>query len=368
MRLVIAVEDGGQRAYLRQVALSLGLECDPQDCILHPELPMRLAQSQAHLVLVVVAQDAVSATTAIRHAAGFGAFPVLAAGASQSPQLILQLLRAGAREYLDQSRLRDELSSALTKLSRSGAVTYRPGQVIAVMAVASGAGVTTVANSLAFALGDKHPQRVALAELGAGVPELALALDVKPRHTVADVAQNWERLDAMMLAQTIVPHPAGVHMLVHQPETLLAPPLLPQAMQQTLLLLKVMYDYVVLDLGHQADGPEMEALSLAEQVLVVVRLDVPALRLTRRLLEDLIDRGVPRERIRLVANRYGQRKQIGWKDAEKTLGMPILEYIPDDPTTLNAALNQGVPLVRASRRAGITRSFDKLAARVNGKS
>jgi Flp pilus assembly CpaE family ATPase len=129
-----------------------------------------------------------------------------------------------------------------------------------------------------------------------------------------------------------------------------------------------MYEYVVLDLGNLTDGSVLEAMGLSEHVLLVARLDVPALRLTRRLMHDLMERGIAKDRIHVVANRYGQRKQIGWKDAEKTLSVPILEYIPDDPTTLNAALNHGAPLIRTSRRAGITRSFDKLAARVNGKS
>jgi pilus assembly protein CpaE len=368
MRLVIALDDGNLRDYVRQVALSLGLVCEPTDCVSFNELQMRLSQGQVQLILVVVGQDVVAATSAIRHASGFGTIPVLATGASQNPQFILQALRAGAREYLDQSKLRDEFGPALLKLSKSGAVAYRPGQVIAVTAAASGAGVTTVANSLAFALGEKHPQRVVLAELGPGVPELALSLDLKPRHGVADVAHHWERLDAMMMTQTVVPHAAGVHVLAHQPETLVAEPLPPQAMQQTLLLLKVMYDYVVLDLGHVADAACLEAMGMAEHILVVVRLDVPALRLTRRLVQDLVERGVAKDRIRLVANRYGQRKQIGWKDAEQTLGMSILEYIPDDSTSLNAALNQGAPLIRAARRAGITKSFDKLASRVNGRS
>jgi pilus assembly protein CpaE len=240
--------------------------------------------------------------------------------------------------------------------------------LISVVAAAPGTGVTTIASNLAFALGEKHPQRVALAELGLGVPELALALDLKPRHSIADLAQSWERLDATMLSQTLIEHPGGVHILAHQPETLAAPPLVSQAMQRTLLLLKVLYNYVVLDLGHLTDDSIVEALGLSEQVVLALRLDVPSLRLTRRLVHELGQRGLSPERVRLVANRYGQRKQVGWKEAEKAIGLPIVEYIPDDSTNLNAALNQGIPLLRLARRAGITRTFDKLASRLNGQA
>jgi pilus assembly protein CpaE len=365
MRVVIALEDFGRRDYFRQVALSLGLECELLDCVTPADLRVRLAQGPVDLVLVVLDRDAASGLAAIRSAAS--QCGVLATG-PQDAQLVMQAIRSGARSYLDQKSLREELSSALVQSGTGSDKAHYRGRLLAVVSACPGSGVTTIASSLAFAWGEVHPQRVALAELGVGVPELSLTLDLKPRHSVADLADQWQRLDAAMMSQTVVPHAAGVHVLAHKPETLLAHPLNAQAMQHTLLLLKSMYDYVVLDLGHLADGPVFDALGLAEQVLVVMRLDVPSLRLTRRYLNDLIERGLPADRFRIVANRYGQRKQLGWKDAEKALGLPILEYIPDDPSTLNAALNSGTPLIRTARRASITKSFDKLASRLNGRA
>ena len=52
MRLVIALEDGNSRDYLRQVALSLGLACDTSDCVLHNELPVRMAQGNDYAAWV----------------------------------------------------------------------------------------------------------------------------------------------------------------------------------------------------------------------------------------------------------------------------------------------------------------------------
>jgi pilus assembly protein CpaE len=197
---------------------------------------------------------------------------------------------------------------------------------------------------------------------------VALSLDLDPRHAVGDLTQHWDRLDATMLQQAVVEHAAGVNVLAHKPETQSVPPLDPQPMQQTLLLLKALFEYVVLDLGHVLDGSVLEAVKLSENILIVVRLDVPCLRLTRKLLHQLtVQHSIPLTRISVVANKYGQRRQIAWRQAEETLGVKLLEGIPDDPATLNQAVNQGQPLIRTSRRAGITRSFDKLADRLNGK-
>jgi pilus assembly protein CpaE len=368
MRVVIATETPTPRDDLRQAALGIGLECDTADCVPYSELAVRLARGVADLVIVVVGVDPTSAVNVIQRTSSYNHVPVLAVGKSHDPQFILQVMRAGAREYIDSARAQEELAHALHKMSQSGAVNYRLGQMLAVTAATPGSGVTTVASSLAFALGDKYPQRVALAEIGGGVPELALALDLDPRHSVADLAQNWERLDTTMMRQTIVEHPAGVNVLAYKPETLLTTPLGQQAMRQTLLLLKAMYEISVLDLGCQPDGPGQQALTLADAVVLVIRLDVPSLRLARKYVYQLGERGVLPEKLRLVANRYGQRKQVAWKQAEDALGLPILAGIPDDPSTLNQALNSGTPLIRTSRRAGITRSFDRLAGSLNGRS
>jgi pilus assembly protein CpaE len=127
-----------------------------------------------------------------------------------------------------------------------------------------------------------------------------------------------------------------------------------------------MFAFTVVDLGHEVSGVQ-EAAGIADAVVVVVGLDVPAIRLTRQFLRELSEHGVPSDKIRLVANRHGQRKQVDWKKAQETLELPIVGWIPDDSATVNQALNEGQPLVRTARRAAITRSLDELAALLDGQ-
>src|SRR5207245_1529305 len=101
---------------------------------------------------------------------------------------------------------------------------------------------------------------------------------------------------------------------------------------------------------------------------LVVRLDVPSVRLSRQYIRQLEDLGVPRGKLHVAANRYGQSKQFPWKKAQEALGLPIVEWIPDDPGRVNEALNQGQPLMATAGRSSITRSFANLAGRLNGKA
>lgn len=368
MRVVAALDRLEQSEQIRQVLLGLGLECGANDCVPYSELAVRLAQGGADLVLVHIGTGSEEALQSIRQAITLASGPVLAVGPMTDAQQVAQAQRSGARQYLDERHLRPELEGALENLRLAGAVRHGQGRVVGVASATPGSGVTTIATNLAFSWGSKYPDRVALLELGRTASELALCLDLRPRHTIDDVAQNWERMDAALLRQSMMAHPAGVQVLPHAPTALSTAPINPQAVRKALILMRTMYAGAVLDLGHMLDIEHFEAMRLCDTVVVVVRLDIPSLRQTRHLLQVLAEQGIPVERVRVVANRYGQRGQLAWKKAEEALGTPFAAYIPDDSGKMNQALNQGLPVVQVSRLSGIARSFKKLADSLNGKS
>lgn len=366
MRIVLCSDQAEGRDSLRQIALNTGFECAADDCVTVRKLLPRLVLGNCDLVLVQMSTPEVG-LEAIRSAAQKTTVPVLAIGPTTDPQVILEAQRAGARQFLDQSHARDELVNAIEKLHRADAFPFRRGKTIAVTAAIPGTGVTTVASGLAFALAVKHPKQVVLMELGADIPELALDLDLQPPHTLSQVLRDWDRMDASTVRQALLEHPAGVQVLADPPGTIASIAHEAAPCKQVIALLRAIRDYTVIDLGHGALGPAShEALKIAETVVVVVRLDVPSLRLTKLYLNKLADVGVPAERIYLAVNRYGQRRQLPWRKAEDSLGMPVQAWLPDDPGTLNTALNQGTPLVQTSRRARITRRFDQMAKSLNG--
>lgn len=367
MRVVLTQEQPGQYEAVRQVVLGLGLECRPEDCVPFAELPVRLAQGPIDLLLVVVGRDVGPAVEAIKQAQPLTGAPVLAVGPAADAQQILRVLHGGAREYLDEGHLREHLETALDKLRSASTVKPGQGNVVGVVSATPGSGVTTVATNLAFLYAAKHKDAVALIELGRDAADLSLSLDLNPRHTVTDLAREWERMDAALLKRSMMAHPGGVQVLAHKPETLTVEALDPRAVRKAVLLMRTTYHATVLDLGHMIGDEHFEAMRLCDHVAVVVRLDVPALRQARRFVRLLSERGLPKERLRLVANRYGQRGQISWRKAEEALGSPFAEYLPEDSGSLNHALNAGQPLVRVRRMGSLVRHLGKLAHLLNGR-
>jgi pilus assembly protein CpaE len=367
MRVVVAREQPAGSEAVRQLLLGMGLECGAGDCVAHADLPVRLAQNPTDLVLVHAAADPTATAALVEQALPLTRAPVLVFGPAAEAGQIVQYLQSGAREFLDEGQLQENLERALERLRHVSTAKQGTGLVIGVVSPTAGSGVTTVATNLAFASASKHKNQVALVELGRGAAELALALDLKPRHTVADVHSNHDRLDSRMLRQSMLEHPGGVQLLVQKPGALKVDPLPPATVRKSVILLRTIYAVSVLDLGHELSEEHYEALRVCDYVVMVVRLDVPSLKQVRRSVQDLEAHGVPKDRIRLVANRYGQRGQVAWKNAEEATGGKFAGWITDDPARTNAALNHGQPLVQHSRYAKATRLFHKLAQQLNGK-
>ena len=365
MKVVIAQQNAEHFDAVRQVVLGLGMDCGPRDCVAFADLSARLSPGPVDLVLVRAGSDGASAREVIREAVRLTRAPVLAFGPVTDARQILEITHGGAREYLDEGRLREELERFLEQLRDANEADFGSGVVFSVTSPTPGAGVTTLATNLAFVWGRTAPHRVVLAELGRDPAELAGRLGLELIHGAVDVCGSGERLDGVLIRQALSyakEDSTGVGVLAHMPETFAPEAIDPAAMRRLLVLFRSLFAHTVLDLGHSPHEEHFQAMRLSDLVLVVARLDVPALRQTRRFLRELAEQGIARERLRLVANHYGQPGQVSWRDAEEALGVRFLEYVAEDCRRVNQALNNGQPVVTYAPSARVSRQIARLAS------
>ena len=363
MRAVIARDKQGQGADddVRQGLMGLGLQCDPADCVAYADLGARLAQGAVDLILVRVAPGAAAAQAAIRQALQLARARSWLTGRCRTRTTSLGSDAAGHGNTWTRKTCASDLEAALGRLRLANEIDFGQGTVVTVAGATPGCGVTTLSTNLAFAWAQAQPGRVVLVEFGRPPADLAVNLDLAPHHAVTAVCARWQTLDVALVRQALVEHAGGVSVLAHVPETLHGAAIEPKAVHPLLVLLRSQFATTVLDLGHLLEGEHFEAMRQGDQVIVVVRLDVPGLRQTRRLLREMRDQGIARDRIQLVVNRYGQAGQVPWRQAEETLGASFLEYIPDDCGLANEALNHGQPLVLSAPRSRISRTLTRLA-------
>ena len=306
---------------------------------------------------------------AIRQAADLTSAPILAIGPTDDSSLVLRALRSGARQYLDSHDLRDDLDLALDKLAASGADPRQRGLVISIYAPTAGSGASTIAANLAGVMAKSHPEEVSLIELTHDDGDMGLLLDISPRYCVTDVCQRAPTLDTLSLRHSLEKHRTGLHVLVYGQHA--APTrtsgIGPDSLRRLVVLMRSMFKTTILELDAKPSSNQQTALMMSDVIGLVVRPDVPSVRRAGRALQAAMAHGVPRNRFRLIVNRFDQPGQLPLKSIQEILGFDQLELIPDDPDRVNKAANRGLLLTELAARAGITRKLTKLAVGLNGR-
>jgi pilus assembly protein CpaE len=364
MPTCILSDDETTGGRVRQVLLFEGLNCQASNVVPLHLAALHLAKGPYKVIVLVLPHDTERGLDLLGDLRREQPVPVLVVGPAVS-KLVLRALRGGAADYIDLADLERELQAALKRLRDEGSGRDQAGRIIAVLAPCGGSGTSTLAANMAAALAREHKE-VALVDLKLEAGDLATLLDLRPVHTLADLTQNVARMDRMLLERSLVRHGSGVHLLA-APRTLAdIAHVTPEGVDQVLNLARVVFPYVVADVDHAQSHLQARAVRQADVILLVLRLEFPSLRNTRRALEYLDHLGVDRNRVKLVVNRYGQPKEVPAAKAEEALGMPIFHYVPDDPRSVNRANNNGIPFVLEAPSSRISKSVTRLAMSVNG--
>jgi len=284
---------------------------------------------------------------------------IFAIGNLNQPQVIVNAMRAGAREFIERPTTTTDLLEAFVRLTtaqrRSRSEGLR-GKVFSVVNAKGGNGATTVAVNLALALQSAYGQTalVDLAPLG----HAALHMNLKPAFTVTDATRNLHRMDASLLESFMTRHTGGLQLLAG---TNIPTAVDPSTAEFVRLfdMLVTHYRYVVVDSSSRFDAATRLIASLSESVLLVACSDVASLWSAARVQQYLGETG-SRERVRLVLNRFRKVPGFSESDAEAAVGAKVLWHIPNQYFAIANAIDRGTP-VMDQRNSEIARCFAGLA-------
>lgn len=291
------------------------------------------------------------------------------------PEILIQALRAGAKEFFTQPVAGEEISSSLIKIhdrlenAKASQKPKKDGIIINVIGSKGGVGTTTVAVNLAATLNELNGDKsVALIDMNMLFGEIPLFLDIHSTFSWGEIARNISRLDATYLMSVLAKHSSGVHILpsptdlngVHYAD--------PDIIAQILGIMKNEFDYIVVDNGQSLDNMSQKIFQMSDMVYVVSILSLPCLINVKRLLETFNYMGYPsEEKVKIIMNRVHKKSVLSVKEAEESISREISWLIPNDYNSTMSAINQGKMLVDVSEHAEITNSFRKLARTFNEK-
>ena len=152
------------------------------------------------------------------------------------------------------------------------------GRVIAVFSGKGGAGVSFVGTNLAAAMGAP----TLLVDLNLQAGDASSFLGLEPKYSLSDFVHNRARLDDSLMSSLVTSHSPNLAVLPAPLEAHEAEDIKPEDVSEILYLLGQRYEHIVLDLPHTFDPVTVSALDLADDILLVLTLDIPGIRGTKR--------------------------------------------------------------------------------------
>jgi pilus assembly protein CpaE len=288
---------------------------------------------------------------------------VFATGPTVSADFVIEVIRAGAVEFLRRPVQAGDLAAALEKLLRLRRPTQpaaRAGRITSAFSTKGGLGVTTVATNLAVCMAERAPGRTILIDLDTRQSDVATFLNLRPTYSVMDALENPDRLDASFLQGLVVRHASGL-VVLPGPTRIERGQLVAEQVQVMLEMVRSHFDHVVLDLRHDLDPGTIAALEASDNIFFLTSLTVSALRSGAAGLAAFRHLGLNPQRVKIVIMREGTGEDVTLKHAQETLGVPIHWRTPSDYPTVVSAINSGEPVVTASPRSKIARNLRELA-------
>ncbi|MDQ1729392.1 MAG: pilus assembly protein CpaE [Pyrinomonadaceae bacterium] len=286
---------------------------------------------------------------------------LISAANNAAPDLLLESLRAGAREFLKLPISAEELKTVLDRVAEfcAGQVETpkKKGRMVAVFSSKGGCGTSFLATNLAAATN----ARAVLVDLNLQAGDLPLFLGVDPKYSFADMAEHRTRLDDALIKSFVTPYSSNLSLLAAPREADSADEIEPEHVFEVLQRMRETYDYVVLDPQHTFDSITLAALDQSDEIVLVLTLDIPAIRSTQRALEIFDRLGYPRKKIRIVVNRWSKQIDLDLRQVEKFLGEPVIGFVPSDYQTAVTSINLGQPLVLSDPNCKIALEIKRVA-------
>jgi pilus assembly protein CpaE len=290
---------------------------------------------------------------------------IISAAEDASPDLILRSLRAGAREFLRIPIATDELSTVLDRISefcnKQVETPKKKGRMVSVFSSKGGCGTSFIATNLAACVSSKS----ILVDLNLQAGDLPLFLGVEPKYSIADMAEKRSRLDDNLINSLVTPYSSHLSLLAAPRSADSADEIEPQHVFEVLQKLRESYDYIVLDPQHTFDSITLAALDQSDEIILVLTLDIPAIRSTQRALEIFDRLGYPRKKVRIVVNRWSKQIDLDLRQVEKFLGEPVVGFVPSDYQTAVNSINLGTPLVQSDATSKIALEIRRIAQTIS---
>ena len=290
---------------------------------------------------------------------------VLVLSDNPSVDLIVRVMRAGAKEFLALPLIKTEFIDALTKLNESLFCAPKKDtkcKIISIFSNKGGIGKTSIASNLALELAKITKENVALLDLNFQLGDITTFMDLKPSFNISYMLENLDKMNEDFLLSTMEKYKStSLYVLADPPFFKQAADILPEHITRLFSMLKKTFSYIIVDAESSFDAKNIAALTESDLIFLVTIANLPALRNAQRCLELFERLGFDKNKTQILLNRYMENDEISIEDIESVMGRKVYWKIPNNYFTMMSSINKGIPVSDINPDSNVAKSYRDLA-------
>ncbi|MDR6916958.1 pilus assembly protein CpaE [Pseudomonas sp. 3296] len=300
---------------------------------------------------------------------------VVALGDGMDNQLVLNAMRAGARDFVAYGSRSSEVSGLVRRLGKR-LPTVAPSTQLGGLTVLYGAQTNAdgalLANHMAQVV-QKSGQQTLLLDLGLPRGDSLALLGLESSFHFGDALRHLRRLDATLIDSAFTSNEAGLRILAYASHD---EPLERTSAAELYMLLSALrqhFQHIVVNLTGQPDSEALRTfVSHCDKLLWYTDQNVLDCRRNLAVLNLWREKGMKLDHARLLIDRYLRNVAPDADTLGKSFGMEVFAILAFSPEVRLNAKNQGVSLFELAPREGLTQSLrtlgESLAKRSEGLS
>lgn len=283
--------------------------------------------------------------------------------------LYRELIRSGVSEYIVLPTSAQTIVSAITELfAADGAAPI--GRTVGFVSAKGGAGGSTIAHNVAWAIAQHLRQDVLVLDLDFPFGTVGLNFNQDPPHGIADAMNANQKMDQVLLDRLISKAANHVNLLT-------APVMLDRTFdfgerdfEQLVELSQRSMPVVILDVPHAWTSWVRHTLATIDEIIIVAEPDLASLRNAKNLSDTIKALRPTESEPLLVINKLGvpRRPEITPNEFATSVECRLLGQVGFDAATFGTAANNGQMIAEVSANHRSNEVFRTVAMHVTGRN
>ncbi|WP_095156057.1 pilus assembly protein [Pseudomonas sp. Irchel 3E13] len=296
---------------------------------------------------------------------------IVALGDGMDNQLVLNAMRAGARDFVAYGSRSSEVAGLVRRLGkRLPPVTTNPH--LGGLTVLYGTQCGSDGALLALHLGEvvqKSGQQTLLLDLGLPRGDSLALLGLESSFHFGDALRHLRRLDSTLIDSAFAREPSGLRLLAYAAGDEALERTSAAELYMLLSALRQHFQHIIVNLTGQADSEALRTfVSHCDKLIWYTDQNVIECRRNLEVLNTWREKGMNLEHAKLLVDRYLRGVVPDAEALGKRFALPVLTELPSSPEVRLNSRNQGLSLFELAPRDNLTHALKTLGERLARRS